>query len=237
MAARNFIVLDTETAPVCAFKNPNNPEPWNSRVYDAGWIISDRDGNTSVERSFIVKETFYNRDIMNSAYYANKLPQYWEGRGKDWKVASFYDVWQVFNDDVKSCGVRDVWAYNCKFDRQTLDATIRDYSRWFVRSFVPANVQWRDIWDYAGSTICNTWKYCNWAINNGFVTAKGNPSTNAETVYRYLTQDKQFAESHTALDDAKIEHYILCSVFKRHQKARQSCGQGWRDAAKLAKAC
>lgn len=233
--ARNLIVLDTETAPTMKH-NDDKAHPETSRVYDAGWIIANRDGNILVERSFIVSETFFNAGWMNSAYYADKLPQYREGMGKEWVPASFIEVWRAFKQDVKEYDVKDVWAFNARFDETALNATIRAFSNGFQGFFIPFKCNVRDIWDFAGSTICKTKKYVKWCFDNGKMTASGNPATNAETVFAYLSQQLDFKERHTALNDCHIELAILLACFKRKQKARQSKGQGWRDAYKIAKA-
>lgn len=232
--SRNFIVLDTETAPTVAYAD-GNAHPETSRVYDLGYVVSDRKGNVVEKRSFIIAETFFNASLMNSAYYADKLPQYNAGIGKECKPVSFLEAWRTFKQDIKEFGVKDVWAFNARFDETSLNATMRAFSNGFQGFFVPFKCNMRDIWDFAGSTICNTKKYVKWCFENGKTTAKGNPSTNAETVYSYLTKQTDFKERHTAADDAGIELEILLACFKRKQKARQTCGQGWRDAYKIAK--
>ena len=75
-----------------------------------------------------------------------------------------------------------------------------------------------------------------WCLENGYTTANGNPSTSADTVGKYLRNDHNYIECHTALSDAMDEAYILREAKKRKQKARHSMGQGWRDSAKLKKA-
>lgn len=232
--SRNFIVLDTETAPTVKY-NDNNAHPETSRVYDLGWIVANREGDVLAERSFVITETFFNVGMMNSAYYADKLPQYREELGREWVPVSFIEAWRTFKQDVKDYGVRDVWAFNARFDEMALNATIRAYSNGFQGFFIPFKCHARDIWDYAGSTICNTKKYVKWCFNNGKISPKGNPLTNAETVYSYLVNEHDFTEDHTALSDCHIELKILLAGLKRKQKARHSKGQGWRDASKIAK--
>lgn len=233
--SRNFIVLDTETAPTVNHKD-DQAHPETSRVYDAGWIIANKDGEELGRRSFVVSETFYNSSMMRSAYYADKLPQYREGicHG-EWEIASFIDVWRTMKNDIKEYDVRDIWAFNARFDEIALNTTIRAYSNGFAGFFFPYKTRVRDIWDFAGSTICNTKKYVKWCVVNGRLTASGNPQTNAETVFAYLKNNLDFVERHTALSDCEIELAILQACFKRKQKARQSKGQGWRDAAKIIK--
>ena len=49
-------------------------------------------------------------------------------------------------------------------------------------------------------------------------TAKGNIKTNAEKVFQYITQNFDFIENHTALDDSIIESQILARIFKSTSK-------------------
>lgn len=228
---RNFIVLDTETAPTVKHAD-GQAHPETSRVYDLGWIVSDAHGNALEKRSFIIADTFF-KEWMNSAYYAEKLPQYYIGMGTEWQVVSFLDAWRIFRQDIKNHDVRDIWAFNARFDETALTATIRAFSNGFQGFFFPFKCRIRDIWDYAGSTICNTKKYVKWCMKNGMTTGKGNPRTDAEAIYSYLNGMLDFKERHTALSDCEIELAILTAAKRRKQKARHSKGQGWRDASKI----
>lgn len=233
--SRNFIVLDTEGVDTIP-SNDGKPHPESGLFYDLGYLVANRDGDILVERSFVNSDVIFDTRRMNSAYYADKLPQYMEGLNRKWTVADTFDIWQQFKRDVAAYNVRDIWAYNARYDEQITNSTIRTLSNGFTRFFTPYKTRYRDIWDYAGSLICNTKKYVRWCYANGYVSDKGNPSTTAETVYRYLHNDLSFIEEHTALSDAHIELEILLTAFRRHnRKARKSKGQGWRDAAKLAK--
>ena len=58
-------------------------------------------------------------------------------------------------------------------------------------------------------------KFCN---KNGFITAKGNVMTKAEVVYRYLTNDIEFSEEHTGLNDCRIEYEILLAAINSGKK-------------------
>lgn len=234
-----YIVLDTETADKYKRKT-NKPEPWNSLVYDLGYCVVDsKTFEVLAERSYVVSETFNDSAIMQSSYYADKLPQYragirYDGTG-EWAMADFKEIWHQFKLDCKTHSVRKVWAYNCEFDRKALDSTIRTYSNGFAGYFVPYSIEWGDIWDYC-SNITATRAYLDYCTTHGLFTATGNPSTTAESVYGFLTDTPDYIERHTALEDAKIETAILTAARKRHKKTRHnSRGQGWRDAAALNK--
>lgn len=71
-----------------------------------------------------------------------------------------------------------------------------------------------DIWDFACSSIFQRPTYKNMALDNGWYSPAGNYKTNAECAYRYITQNTDFIESHTAMDDVVIEGEILAYLFK-----------------------
>ena len=210
----NFVVIDTETTPVA---KTDDVRADLMRVYDFGYIIASDNGEILVSRSFVIAETFYNNQLMKSAYYADKLPQYYAGLGTEWQVVSLAEAKRIFAQDCREYNVRKAWAFNGRFDMVTLDATINDYSNGFVRYFLPYNMKWYDIMAYAKTAICATDKYKNWCKSNGYVTAKGNVRHTAEVVYRYIS-GTDFVERHTALADCEIELKILQKCLKSHKK-------------------
>lgn len=238
---RKFIVLDTEAVGIVSRENP---VPEEMRVYDVGFIVADRDGIVYQQESFADVPRLLQRDVytgknarsVESAYYAEKLPQYWAGlRSGKWDIASFYDIHKAVCDAIKEWDVKDIWAYNAKFDRSALNATMAECSNGYRRFFMPYGVQWRDIWGAASECITNTKSYVKWCNANGYMSEKGNPQTSAEIVYRYLTGNHDFVECHTALQDCEIELAILLKCFKAKKKKPKSLGNGWRNASKLAK--
>ena len=68
-----YIILDTETA--------NDID--NAIAYDIGFAVADRKGNIYEKHSLMVAEMFFhNVDLLNTAYYAEKLPSYWKDYAK-----------------------------------------------------------------------------------------------------------------------------------------------------------
>ena len=101
----NFCVLDCETAPTVNHKD-NKAHPETSLVYDFGYTIRDNNNNAIRDRSFVVTDTFYQIDLMKSAYYADKIPTYLEGiKTGEWVESSFNEVWRTFKADCKECNV------------------------------------------------------------------------------------------------------------------------------------
>ena len=52
-------------------------------------------------------------------------------------------------------------------------------------------------------------KYFQFCFDNGYLTQYGKPRYTAEVIYQYLVNDTNFTESHTGLEDVKIERKIF----------------------------
>ena len=229
----NFIVIDTEGV-ITGNRNSRNIGA-ESSAYDIGFIIANSNGEILDKYSFINTDVFYQDSVMETAYYADKLPQYHEGIGLEWVPLSLLSIHKIFTHCIKTYNARKVWAYNASYDRDSLNRTITEASNGFLTEWLPSGCRWADIWDYAGETLCSTSKYVKWCFEHSFVSPKGNPKTNADTVGKYVTQNLDFVEQHTALADCEIELQILQKCLKQHRKCPTSMGQGWRKAAAQAK--
>lgn len=73
-----------------------------------------------------------------------------------------------------------------------------------------------DLWGIACDRLINIPKYKNYCINNQYLTNSAMFfKTSAEIVFRYLTQNEDFEEEHTALNDSEIEAFILAKCLKK----------------------
>lgn len=71
------LVIDTETCPIN--KDVDGVFPSNMWTYDVGWAVVDKRGKVYRTRSFVNADIFCGeKELMRSAYYAKKIPQYWE---------------------------------------------------------------------------------------------------------------------------------------------------------------
>lgn len=74
-----------------------------------------------------------------------------------------------------------------------------------------------DIWGLATSYLLNTATYKKQCVEHNLFTASGVYfKTSAESTYQYLKDKYDFIESHTALDDAIIESFILSRITSHH---------------------
>lgn len=192
-----FLLLDTETTGTL-------DAPF---IYDIAFRVVDKKGNIYAEKAYIIKDVFNNKDLMNSAYYKEKLPLYHSVLPRVKAT-----IQQVENELKAWAGlVTYVSAYNLAYDLKACKNT-------FGHDLFKDNKHYC-IWQNAIFHICQSRLYREYAKENDLTTqSKKFYSSNAESVYKYLTRQESFIESHTALEDVEIEHVILQSLFTKRKK-------------------
>lgn len=215
-----FIGLDTET---CNGIMVNDKlDLTQSIVYDIGWNICDKKGNIYKTRSFVVYESFCGMsDVMKSAYYAEKIPNYWKEikEGKR-TIAKFLTIWKAFKEDVKEYNINTVFAHNARFDLRALNNSIRYFSKSKYRYFFSKNLEIWDTLKMARQTIGKQKSYCDYCKRNGYMTKHKIPQVRltAEILFRYISGNADFIESHTGLEDVTIETKIMVHCLRQHKK-------------------
>lgn len=228
MKKEYFLVLDTETANTI-----EQPLP-----YDIGYAICDRHGDIQVKQSFVVAEMFLdNRELMQSAYYAEKIPKYWEDiKSGRRTLKSFYNIRKQLYQDMKDYNVTKVGAYNMGFDKRAMNNDARYITKSFLRWFFPYGTEFFCIWNMACTSILNRPTYIKFALENGFVSDAGNIQTSAECAYRYIIQDAEFVESHTGLEDVLIEIAIMAYCYRQHKTFDSTINSScWRQVQRARK--
>ena len=209
-----FLTIDTETA-----NNIDNPF-----VFDIGGAIHDKQGNVMETFSFIVKEVFYGMpDLMAECFYQSKLPMYRAQIEQGFRqVKSWYEIRTHVHKLCDKYSVKAIIAHNMRFDYRSANTTQRylTYSRY--RYFFPKDIPLWDTLSMARDTIVKQKTYIRFCENNGYCTKNGKPRATAEILYRYITNDVDFTESHTGLEDVLIEKEIFVKCIRQHKKMKRS---------------
>lgn len=211
------IVLDTETCPL---EQTNEVTPWNMFVYDIGWAIVDKRGKVYKTQSFINADIFLNeKELMKSAYYSEKIPKYWEDiKSGIRQLKSFYNIRKQLLEDIAEYGVKEIYAHNMRFDYGTLQNTQRWLTKSKYRYFFPREIEICDTLKMARQVLKDSKMYRVWCEQNGYITKNNQCRFSAEVLYRYITGNDDFIESHTGLEDVMIEKDILAYCYSRHKK-------------------
>ena len=223
-----YLVIDTETC-----NTVEQPLP-----YDIGYAICDRMGNIEIERSFVVAETFLDmKDTMKSAYFAEKIPQYWEDiKNGIREIKSIYKIRKQVAEDMKTYGVKKVGAYNMGFDKRALNNVMRYTTKSFCRWFFPFGTEFFCIWHLATQTLLQQKTFFKMAEKNNWFSEKGNLLTNAEITYNYIKKMSDFKEEHKGLEDVRIEIEIMAHCFRQHKKMNTNINTScWRLVQKAYK--
>ena len=207
-----IMVVDVETAG--GLDNP--------LVYDIGYAITDKQGNIYETRSFIIEEIFYNKPLMTSAYYSEKIPKYLKDISEGTRtVVPFLEMRKDFIALAEKYNIKTLAAYNLIFDTRALTNTIRYITKKPRVKFLPKtlkNVKMMCIWCLACEVLYTQKTFAKVAIRNGWVSKAGNLKTTAEVGYRYLTGDIDFEEEHTGLEDVLIEIKIMAYALRQNKK-------------------
>ena len=194
-----YCTLDTET--VGGASNPTG-------MYNLGCIIHDRDGNIFATASMLVMEHY---DEIRNDDYAKKNFSIYEERLRDGvmsAVATESEAVEIVRNLCKFYNVKYVMAYNSAFDftKTTCRELLNDFE--FI-----------DIYLMALQTITHLKKYANFCRENQRFSSSGKSlSTTAESVFAFITDNADYVEEHTALEDSKIEMaiFVRCAKMHRH---------------------
>lgn len=199
-------MLDTETTnslddPIC---------------YDVGFAVVDKEGAIYETHSFVVAEVFLNEELMASAYFIEKVPQYWEDIKKGTrKLAKFNTIRKVLAETMKKYNTNIVIAHNARFDYRSTAKTQRYLTKSKYRYFLPYGTEIWDTLKMAREVLKNDVDYDNFCYNNNYITKRGCKRFTAEILYRFFTGDNDFVESHTGLEDVTIEKVIFAECMAR----------------------
>jgi hypothetical protein len=220
---RYRLVIDTETCPLD--KTEKSVKPTNMWVYDIGWAIVDKRGKVYLSRSFVNADIFlHEKGLMQSAYYADKIPTYWEDikAGKR-ELKTWKNIRKQLFEDIELFNIVEVYAHNMRFDYGALNNTHRWLTKSRYRYFLPYGMVVCDTLKMARSVVGKMSTYKQFCKENGYITKNGQMRFTAEILYRFISKDNDFCESHTGLEDVMIEKEILAYCYKQHKKMDKLC--------------
>jgi len=219
-----LIGIDTETCNGLVDTN-GKVDLSQSLVYDVGWMVVDKKGHHYKKRSFVVAEIFLDRELMKGAYYAEKIPKYWEDIKKGKRIlTSFWKIRKCFLSDRKNYNCQIVFAHNAYFDYNALNNTLRLLTGSKHRYFFPYKMEIWDTLKMARDVFGKSPMYSAYCQKNGYLTNHCTPRNRltAEILWRYISGCADFEESHTGLEDVEIETEIMVHCLKTHKKINKA---------------
>lgn len=215
MAKKKFgILLDTETVS----------KQGETLVYDLAWLVIDNNGNVIEEHNFIIDEVYSDFPALFDSQFITYDKYLWYSdalaHGMLESISAF-DALNALYLSMCEYNVSFVTAYNVPFDLKAIDQTckcLRVSNPFEVYECLTGNVlDIMDLWRLAKSHIV-TKPYEQFCVENGFLTDKHKKAkTSAEIVYKWISDDVDFVEDHTALSDCliEVEIYVKCKRKKK----------------------
>lgn len=201
-----YIVLDTETT--------NNLE--DPIAYDIGFAVIDENGKVYAKFSFVVAEVFLDKELMANAYFVDKIPQYWKDiEDGERELRKLSTIRQTLNRVCEEFEVEAIIAHNARFDYRSTAITQRYLTSSKYRYFLPYGVELWDSLKMAREVFKNDEEYAEFCYKNDYLTSRGVRRYTAEILYRFITNDNSFIESHTGLEDVMIEKDIFVECMRR----------------------
>ena len=230
--------IDTETIGSINCKESVYP-------FEIGMKILDMETNEIVlEKSYLVRRFFNNKFIMFSSFSANKYPSYFEKLKYDkrYRLYSPRAIAQDLERIINKYEIEYFVAHNAFFDKMAIARLFNEFgldnpmdkisyldtmeiSKVFTKStdYEDFCVENKDIKDDMGNSL--------------FLTASGRVRTTAQAIYCYLTNDTNFREAHTGLEDIDIERVIFeesaCHEDTDLTKVKVNATPTWREFEKV----
>ena len=196
-------------------------------VYDVGYQIFTLADGVLCEKSFVNADVFLDKELMANAYFFDKIETYWQEIKEGKRVLKKWEnIKKEIAIDCKKFNVEIVAAHNASFDNRALNTTQRYLTTSKNRYFLPYGVTWYDTLKMSREVLRNDDSYGEFCYANDFLTQRGCRRYTAEIIYKYLTKDLQFEESHTGLEDVKIETEIFKFCL---EKMPEIDGKLWND--------
>lgn len=201
----NYLMIDTETTndldcPIC---------------YDIGFSVINDEGKTLDKFSYVVADIFLDKELMSVAFYSDKVQQYWADikSGKR-ELKQWGNICKQVRMVMAHYGIDTVIAHNMRFDYRSTNTTQRylTSSKW--RYFFPYGTKFVCTLKMAREVYAKDEQYIAFCEENSFTTKNGKPRLTAEILYRFLSNDLDFVESHTGLEDVEIETLIFFACVK-----------------------
>lgn len=179
-------------------------------VYDVGYQLFSLEEGVLLERSFVNADVFLDKDLMSTAFFADKIPTYWEEiKSGQRTLKRWFNIKRQIAEDCALFDVKYVCAHNAMFDNRALNTTQRYQTTSKFRYFLPYGLTWLDTLKMSRTILKENDSYGEFCFNNDYVTKNGQRRYTAEIIYRWLSGENEFIESHTGLEDVKIERKIF----------------------------
>ena len=194
-----FLIIDIETA-----------KKSNDIIFDLSFGIYSQSEGLIGRTGYIISE---NKDQI--PYYSDRVKRYddylQEG---SYHIKSFKNIIDILDRMINKYQISYVTAYNSGFDMTRIDNACNKQG---IVNPLNGLVE-LDLYHMSAQTLGRQKSFKKFVEANNFYTLKGNRSSGAETMYRYIELEPKLQEEHTGYGDIAWEANILNRVLRQKQK-------------------
>lgn len=232
-----LMFIDTETIGSLYVKESVLPFEIGMKIYDL------EEQRVVKEKSYLVRKFFNNKYIMGSTFSAGKYVDYFAKLASDkrYKLYSVNEISKDMESLVDKYGIKIMVAHNGQFDKEVT-------TRLFEEFGVENPIEKLDLLDTMEISKVITYskdyaEYC--LLHRGytsestkeslFITNSGRVRTTAQAIYSYLSENPNFKEAHTGLEDIEIEIAIFEQSLARlgNTLVNLNVAPTWKNFAKV----
>lgn len=210
---KNVLLIDTETVMSITDAQP----------FDIGYIVYNNIEDKVIKQgTCLVRKFVNNKYVMLSSWSANKYKTHYlpliNNKNKNVKVESVNFISNYFKKIIDKYNIKYIVAHNGNFDIKALNRLFKDNN--VYNPFEKLDLI--DTMELSYLPIIKTKKYKRYCLDNKdikkkvdksyesrFITNSGNLRMTAESIYSFITNQPNFEENHTGLEDIKIELEIF----------------------------
>ena len=227
-----LMFIDTETIGTINVMESVLPFEIGMKIYNL------KEDKIIKEKSYIVKKFFNNKFIMRSTFSANKYPNYFEKIESD-KRYKLYSVREIANDIQKlitKYNIKIMVAHNGQFDKNAMERLFNEFG---VEN-VFKKIDLLDTMEIS-RVITNSKDYFNFCLKNknvldnkkesSFISNSGRVRLTAQAIYSFISNNPNFEEAHTGLEDIEIELEIFKKSYNLlgNKIVNLNTAPSWRD--------
>lgn len=231
-----LLFVDTETIGSLFMKESVMP-------FEIGIKVFDTESQKVVkEKSYLVRKFFNNKYIMFSTFSATKYPKYMERLDTDkrFKNASANDISKDITKIVERYNIKIMVAHNGNFDKGALSRLFEEFGTEnpFENLDLLDTMELSKVItfskDYTEYCIANM-QVKNSVNESAFITNSGRVRTTAQAIYSFITNNPEYEEEHTALEDIDIEIEIFKTSLSMlgNTMVNLNTAPSWREYSKV----
>lgn len=233
---RYLMFIDTETIGSLFVKESVLPFEIGMKIYD------NENDEVVKEKSFIVRKFFNNKYVMLSTFSATKYPEYFEKieNDKRYCLASVNEIAREIEKFIKRYNIKVMVAHNGNFDKTAMARLFEEFGvrNPFEKIDLLDTMEISKVItfsrDYVSYCLLNKDKL-NDQKQSLFITNSGRVRTTAQAIYCYISNNADFKEAHTGLEDIdiEIEIYRECVARLGNSIVTLNTTPTWKDFSKV----